>query len=96
MDVTAVSLPHAALSDAEQSVGPLDGLTIRIRADLAHGHAARDALDLALAEMERAATDSETALGADHPDTVGLRADLAALARDRAAATDGVDRGVAR
>ena len=38
--------------------------------------------DLAHAELERAAADCQTLLGADNPDTVALRTDLALLARE--------------
>ena len=72
----------AALQDAEQSVGPLDELTLTIRSNLAHGHAALGRPDLAHAELERAATDCQTLLGENHPDTVALRADLALLSRN--------------
>ena len=72
----------AALQDAEQSVGPLDELTVTIRSNLAHGHAALGRPDLARAELERAATDCQTLLGENHPDTVALRADLALLSRN--------------
>ena len=45
-------------------------------------HAALGRPDLAHAELERAATDCQTLLGENHPDTVALRADLALLSRD--------------
>jgi len=38
--------------------------------------------DLARAELERAATDCQTLLGENHPDTIALRADLALLSRE--------------
>ena len=78
----AVSVLTAALQDAEQSVGPLDELTVTIRSNLAHGHAALGRADLAHAQLERAATDCPTLLGANHPDTVALRTDLALLVRE--------------
>jgi len=70
------------LQDAEQSVGPLDELTVTIRSNLAHGHVALGRPDLARAELERAATDCQTLLGENHPDTIALRADLALLSRE--------------
>jgi hypothetical protein len=63
-------------------VGPLDELTVTIRSNLAQGHVALGRADLARAELERAAADCQTPLGANHPDTVALRADLALLARE--------------
>jgi hypothetical protein len=78
----AVSVLSAALQDAEQSVGPLDELTVTIRSNLAHGHAALGRADLAHAQLERAATDCQTLLGANHPDTIALRTDLALLVRE--------------
>jgi len=78
----AVSALSSALQDAEHSVGPLDELTVTIRSNLAHGHMALGRADLAHAELERAAADCQTLLGANHPDTVALRTDLALLARE--------------
>ena len=63
-------------------MGPLDELTVTIRSNLAHSHAALGRPDLARAELERAATDCRNLLGENHPDTVALRADLALLSRD--------------
>ena len=71
----------SALQDAEHSVGPLDELTVTIRSNLA-GTRSLGRADLAHAELERAAADFQTLLGADHPDTVALRTDLALLARE--------------
>ena len=97
----AVTVLTAALTDAEQSMGSLDGLTIEIRAHLAHGHAAVGAPARALLELGRAAADCETALGVTHPDTVALQADLAQLGRDgpatsESAAVGGADAGHTR
>jgi hypothetical protein len=70
-----------AATPSSRSV-PLDELTLTIRSNLAHGHAALGRPDLAHAELERAATDCQTLLGENHPDTVALRADLALLSRN--------------
>ena len=51
-------------------MGPLDELTVTIRSNLAQGHVALGRADLAHAELERAAADCQTPLGANHPDTV--------------------------
>jgi hypothetical protein len=61
-------------------VGPLDELTVTIRSSLAQGHVSLGRADLAHAELERAAADCPNLLGANHPDTVALRTDLALLA----------------
>ena len=77
--------------DSEQSVGPLDELTLTIRSNLAHSHAALGRPDLAHAELERAATDCQTLLGENHPDTVALRADLALLSRNGLASVESAE-----
>jgi len=55
---------------------------VTIRSNLAHGHAALGRSDLAHAQLERAATDCQALLGANHPDTIALRTDLALLLRE--------------
>ena len=60
----------ARRDDGDDPQQPRAGTRFLGRADLAH------------AELERAAADCQTLLGANHPDTVALRTDLALLARE--------------